>query len=98
MATDLGINKGSSCKGCSWFPQLLGCSVEQNMKPKYVLLLHTFGVEEIASMISRRPQILGYSMTRLIERMHILSDRNLTAKLPSVMDLTEANFQRRFGD
>jgi len=94
----LGLTKCQVAKVVAGFPQLLGCSVEQNMKPKYVLLLHTFGVEEIASMIVRQPQILGYSMTRLTERMHILSDRNLTAKLPSVMALTEANFQRRFGD
>ena len=94
----LGLTKGQVAKAVAGFPQLLGYSVEQNMKPKYVLLLHMFGVEETASMIARRPQIFGYSMTRLTERMHILADRNLTTKLPSVMDMTEAKFQRRFGD
>lgn len=79
-------------------PQLHGYSLEKNLRPKYDFLRRSFGVPGTASLIAKRPTVLGYSMLRVAKRMNILARRNMTAKLASYIDLTEARFRKRFSD
>ena len=94
----LGLSKGQVATAIVIKPQLLGYSLEKNLKPKYAFLRRSFGVPGTASLIAKRPTVLGYSMLRVEERMNILARHNMTAKLASYIDLTEARFRKRFSD
>ena len=94
----LGLSKGQVATAIVIKPQLLGYSLEKNLRPKYDFLRRSFGVPGTASLIAKRPTVLGYSMLRVAKRMNILARRNMTAKLASYIDLTEARFRKRFSD
>eukprot|EP00435_Cladocopium_sp_Y103_P060246 s178_g22.t1 len=93
----LGLSKGQVVTTILIKPQLFGYSLEKNMKPKYELLRRSFGVPGAASLIAKRPTVLGYSMLRVAERMKILAKHNMTAKLASVIDLTEDFYECQEG-
>ena len=94
----LGLSKGQVASAIVIKPQLLGYSLEKNLRPKYDFLRRSLGVPGTASLIAKRPTVLGYSMLRVAKRMNILARRNMTAKLASYIDLTEARFRKRFSD
>ena len=93
---DIGLSNDQVVKAISTFPPILGLSVENNLKPKQTLLEATFEASDAADMISRFPQMFGYSFQRLSSRLRVLSARNQTRQLIGAMSLTEDGFKKRF--
>ena len=93
---DLGVPQHQLAKVFVSFPAILCCSIGENLNPKLRILQEVFGASGAADLISRRPTVLGYSYQRLCSRLRVLSDRNETMKLASVMDLPEKRFRKRF--
>eukprot|EP00439_Symbiodinium_sp_Y106_P044910 s940_g5.t1 len=92
----IGLCRNQVCKIFECFPQLFGLSIEYNLTQKLILLRLFYHKDQISSMITRRPQLFGYSYDRLHQRLEALHMRGDLVKLTSVMDLTEERFARRF--
>ena len=93
---DGGLSRKQVAKVIARFPAILGYSIDGNLSQKRHLLQKFFSKEEMASMIERHPPILGYSYARLFHRLEVLQEHNCLSKLPSMMPLTDAKFERRF--
>ena len=64
---------------------------------KVALLRQLFAGDEIVLMITRFPQLLGYSCERIEARMAILRSIDRLDAFPSALALTEEVFKTRFG-
>ena len=93
---DLGMSKAQVAKAVAVYPQLLGLSIGTNLDPKFCVLHAYFGRAQATSFLSKWPQLVGYSLTRLTGRLKCLEANNKADKLLSAMPLTEDKFTRRF--
>ena len=94
---DFGLSKDQVAKAVAVFPQILGLSIAKNLKPKMTLLEAKFSRGSTAKLLVRWPQLVGYSLHRLSERLKQLQAQGKSDKLTSAMSLTEEQFMRRFG-
>merc|ERR1712232_668919 len=94
---ELGLSDAQGAKAVAGNPTLLGYSVEGNMKRKVALLRQLFAGDEIVLMLSRFPQLLGYSYQRIEARIALLRSRDRLDAFPSVLSLTEEAFKTSFG-
>ena len=92
----VGLTTDGVAKACATYPQLFGLSITTNLDPKIGLLLASFGRAQATSFLSKWPQLVGYSLTRLTGRLKCLKANNEADKLLSAMPLTEDKFTRRF--
>ena len=93
---DVGLSKDRVAIALATYPQLFGLSITTNLDPKFGLLLASFGRNKAASFLSKRPLLVGYSLTRLTVRLKCLEAKNKADKLLYAMSLTSDKFTRRF--
>ena len=94
---ELGLSDAQVVKTVAGYPPLIGRSVEDNMKRKVALLRQLFAGDEIILMITRFPQLVGYSCERIEARIALLRSRDCLDAFPSALALTEEVFTTRFG-
>eukprot|EP00435_Cladocopium_sp_Y103_P034479 s143_g8.t3 len=62
---DLGLNKAQVAKMISGFPQVLGCSIEKNLKPTVQWMLDLgLNKAQVSKVILVFPALLGYSLEK----------------------------------
>jgi mTERF domain-containing protein len=79
------------------FPQLLGLSIEQNLKPKCQFLLQHMSLEQLREFCLYQPSLLAYSLAgRLRPRIGLLRSHAIEIGYspPYLMSLSDEKFQQ----
>ena len=92
----LGLSQPQVCKMVVTFPQVLGLSVEANLKAKYDLMQSVFTGAAAAELLARSPHLWSYRYSRLEHRLHVLKSQGQLSKLAGAMTLGSDAFSRRF--
>ncbi|CAE7201787.1 MTERF4 [Symbiodinium sp. CCMP2456] len=93
---NIGLTQSQVARVIATFPQVLSLSIQNNLSHKHVLLLEHLSPDEVCDMILSLPALLGCSYSRLEHRLHVLRKHDALRKLPKLMTLTNAEFDRRF--
>lgn len=79
------------------FPQVLGLSIEQNLKPKLAFLLQHLTMEQLREFIAYQPSLLAYSLeNRLRPRIDLMEKNGIAIGYSPryLMSLTDAKFHQ----
>jgi mTERF domain-containing protein len=79
------------------YPQVLGLSIEQNLRPKLSFLLNHLTMEQLKEFIAYQPSLLAYSLeNRLRPRIELLKTKSIEFRYSPryIMSLTDAQFQK----
>jgi hypothetical protein len=97
LETALELTKAELRYLVTSFPQLLGLSIEKNLKPKCHFLLQQMSLEQLREFCLYQPSLLAYSLEgRLRPRIGLM--RSCAIEIgyspPYLMSLTDAKFQQ----
>ncbi|OLQ02031.1 mTERF domain-containing protein 1, mitochondrial [Symbiodinium microadriaticum] len=95
---DLGLAKTDVAKVISSLPQVLSYSLESNLKPKVCLLFEWFSPEKVRRLLVHNPYILNRRRERWVHRAQVLKACGKLSVFGSAMQLTEAEFAKRYED
>lgn len=94
---DLGLRKRQVAQAVVAHPPLLAYSMEKNLQPKCSLLRSYFSREELVTLLTSFPPVVGYSYSRLSERAGVLAAQKKLKKLPCALTLDAEKFFDRYG-
>ena len=101
---DVGLSRQQVAKVVAGFPQVLGYSIECNLKPT-VAWLEDVGLsrQQVAKVVARFPSVLGYSIDNNLSRKYFLLRQffskedicSMIACLPQMLGLSYARLFHR---